>query len=35
MCLVAVVFMAIWVPETKQRSLEEIEKHWLVREDKK
>ncbi len=35
MCLVAVVFMAIWVPETKQRSLEEIEKHWLVREGKK
>jgi MFS family permease len=35
MCLVAFIFMAIWVPETKQRSLEEIEKHWLVRENKK
>jgi MFS family permease len=29
MCVVAVVFLALYVPETKQRSLEEIEKHWL------
>jgi MFS family permease len=29
MCVVAVVFLAGYVPETKQRSLEEIEKHWL------
>jgi len=33
-CVVLVVFMALAVPETKGRTLEEIEKHWLARSAK-
>jgi len=31
LCLVAIVFMASRVPETKGRTLEEIERHWLAK----
>jgi sugar porter (SP) family MFS transporter len=31
MCGLAIAFLARYVPETKQRSLEEIEKHWLAK----
>lgn len=33
MCIVLIVFMWRFVPETKGKSLEEIEKMWFVRED--
>ena len=29
MCLVSLVFVALFVPETKRQSLEEIERRWL------
>jgi len=34
-CVVLVGFMALAVPETKGRTLEEIEKHWLARSAKR
>ena len=35
MCIVLVVFMWRFVPETKGKSLEEIEKMWLARDPRK
>jgi SP family xylose:H+ symportor-like MFS transporter len=30
LCVVAILFVAVWVPETKEKSLEEIERHWTA-----
>lgn len=31
MCVVLIIVVWRWVPETKGKTLEEIEQHWLTR----
>jgi len=31
MCVIDIVFIAVFLPETKGKSLEEIERRWLKR----